>query len=185
MLSATQVTRQPDRIRRAVIDSSALFSALTLNFERLEAGSRIRDRLGSCLKAPLLDRGAQEEFLLLITSIDEKLTTSHAIAELLGLEKTRLGLYGDDLANFWRASVELLLLWNIDEKLVRLLDLARDDRFQTRLPVIGFVDTGLIELAFRSGCALITEDEGTLAPLARQLQVECHLVKQLVPIVYQ
>lgn len=185
MSLATRETPQPSRIRRAVIDSSALFSALILNYERLDMDTPPRAQFASCLKEPLKERGAQHEFLQLLASIDKKLTTSHAIAELLGLQRSRLKLHGDDLLGFWQKSVELLLLWNIDEQLVRLLDLARDDRFQDRLPEIGFVDTGLIDLAFRNGCVLITEDETTLAPLAWELQVDCRLVKQLVPTVFQ
>ncbi len=46
---------------------------------------------------------------------------------------------------------------------------------------IGIVDTGLIELAARNNCVLITEDERTLARRAWSDQINCQLVKQLIP----
>jgi hypothetical protein len=51
-----------------------------------------------------------------------------------------------------------------------------------RLFDIGIVDTGLIELAAKNGCVLITQDEGTLARCAWTVGVDCRLVKQLIPL---
>jgi len=117
----------------------------------------------------------------LLRSIDEKLTTSHVVAELQGLERSRLGLHGNERLRFWRTSIELLMLWSIDERLIRLLDMAADESFKGRVPEIGLVDTGLIRLALEHGCALITEDERTLYPRALEIGIDCRLVKQLVP----
>ena len=98
-----------------------------------------------------------------------------------GLERARLNLSGADRLNFWRASIDLLTQWGLDEQLIRLLDIASHSELKERLLDIGIVDTGLIELAAQNGCVLITQDERTLAARARAEQIDCRLVKQLIP----
>src|SRR5437016_2299760 len=159
---------------KAVIDSGPLFSALILNYYDLDIkyGRPINI---SGLEDPLRDQSVQRPFLELLNSIQEKLTTSHVIGELQGLERSRLNLHGDYRVNFWRGSIDLLTQWNVDEKLVRLLELASHESLRFCLPRIGHVDTGLIELALRHGCVLITQDERTLAPEAWRVGVDCRL----------
>jgi hypothetical protein len=166
--------------QRAVIDSGPLFSALVLNYDLRGTEYGRPPRFAHVLADPLRNTTAQRLFLELLGSIREKLTTSHVIAELNGLEKGRLGLYGDGRLNFWRTSIDLLIQWDIDEELIRLLDLASDESFQACLPEIGAIDTGLIQLALRHGCVLITDDERTLAREGWTRGVDCRLVKQLV-----
>jgi len=166
--------------RRAVLDTGPLYSALVCNYSLRDIEYGRPPRLASELNVPLRERVTQQQFLDLLRSIDEKLTTSHVIAELQGLEKSRLGLRGNERLRFWRTSIELLMLWSIDEKLIRLLDMAADENFKNLIPEIGLVDTGLIHLALKHGCALITEDERTLFPRALEVGVDCRLVKQLI-----
>jgi len=165
-------------IPKAVIDSGPLLSALVLHYQG-ERGRR--PSLDSFLEDPLLIKDNQEQFLNLLASIREKLTTSHAIGELQGLANTRLRLSGDDRVNFWRAAVDLLTLWRLDEHLIRLLDMASRSELRERLLDIGIVDTGLIELAAQNACVLITQDERTLAARAWTDGIDCRLVKQLIP----
>ena len=166
-------------IRKAVIDSGPLLSALVLHYQR-EHGRR--RSIESFLEDPLLATDHQEQFLNLLASIREKLTTSHAIGEIQGLASSRLKLSGDDRLNFWRAGIDLLMQWGFDEQLVRLLDMANRDELKECLPDIGIADTGLIELAARNNCVLITQDERTLARRAWKNQIDCRLVKQLIPL---
>ena len=165
-------------IRKAVIDSGPLFSALALHFVFEEEALGQTARFDSGLEEPLLTRTAQLGFLNLMRSIPEKLTTSHAIAELHHLQRSRLKLHGPKLETFWQTSIDLLRLWNLDERLIRLIDISQD--LAPSIPESGLVDTGLIDLARLNGCTLITQDERTLAPLAWRLGVDCQLVKQLV-----
>jgi hypothetical protein len=131
--------------------------------------------------APLLRPAeAGTEFLWLLRSIRVRLTTSHAVAELHHLQRSRLQLSGEELNNFWNAGIDLLKSWGLDERLVRLLDIANRAELLGRIPEIGLVDTGLIELARQNGCMLITEDERTLTPLALRLGIDCRLVQQLI-----
>lgn len=71
-------------IRKAVIDSGPLLSALVLHYQR---GRGRQPSLESFLEEPLLIRDHQEQFLNLLASIREKLTTSHVIGEIRGLAK--------------------------------------------------------------------------------------------------
>ena len=166
---------------KAVIDSGPLFDALVLNYDERNAREYGRSRrFTSKVHEVLKGSNAQREFLNSLASIREKLTTSHVIAELYGLEKRILKLRDPDHQEFWRISIDLLMQWGIDETLIKLLDLASHDSLRTCLHRIGVTDTGLIDLAARHGCVLITQDERTLCVEASKRHVECVRVNQLV-----
>jgi rRNA-processing protein FCF1 len=167
-------------IRTAVLDAGPLFSALVSNFNVRDIDRGLRMMHPSSLNEPLRSETAQRDLLRVIGAIPEKLTTSHVIGELQGLS-SRLKLSGDDLSNFWLASIDLLRQWNVNEKLIRLLDLALDTKLGIPLPRIGPPDTGLIKLALQHSCVLITEDERTLYREALIAEVECLLLRQLIP----
>ena len=161
-------------IRKAVIDTGPLLSALVLNYQKKYSR---RSSLDALLREPLRGSDYQDQFLRLLAAIPAKLTTSHVVAEIQG-HVNSANLSWDERHRFWQASIDLLIFWNLDERLIRLLDIAAR---QEMLPDIGIVDTGLIELAARNNCVLITEDERTLARRAFTEQIECLLVKQLIP----
>jgi len=167
---------------KAVIDSGPLFDALVLNYDlrRVAIGRQLR--FATVLDEVLQSGNGRRQFLALLASIPEKLTTSHVMAELYGLEKRSLKLYPLDLHEFWRTSIDLLVQWRIDETLVRLLDPASHASLRMCLPEIGVTDTGLIDLAARHGCVPITSDARTLAREAHIRQVDCRLVRQLIPL---
>ena len=170
-----------DVFPKAVIDSGPLFDALVLNYDHQRVASGRSARFVSVLDDFLQSANAQRHLLTLLASIREKITTAHVIAELNGLEKTRHKLYEPYKYEFWRTSNDHLVQWSIDEQLVRLLDLASHDSLRVCLPEIGVADTGLIDLAARHGCILITWDERTLAREAYRRQVDCRLGRQLIP----
>jgi rRNA-processing protein FCF1 len=164
---------------RVVIDSGPLYSALILNYLLDQGRGSSAGNYG--IHDPLLDEVTQRSFLRLLSSIKEKLITSHVVGELQGLVNSgRSNLHGDYRARFWRAGTDLLTQWNVDEKLVRLLDLASHKDLGSCFPRIGPTDTGVIDLARRHGCLLITEDERTLAPEAWRVGVDCILLKQFI-----
>jgi len=166
-------------ISRAVIDSGPLFSALVLHYADRTADGVNRDLCMKVIDPYLAEASSrQEQFLALLTSIREKLTTSHVIAELNGLQNSRLRLRERELERFWSGTVDLLTQWDLDEQLIRLLDVAR--RTELSMTRVGLIDAGIIELAQRHGCLLITQDEKTLASVAWRLGVDCRLVKQML-----
>jgi hypothetical protein len=80
---------------------------------------------------------------------------------------------------FWRSAMDWLTRKNLDERLLRFLDM----KGQTEsVCMIGPTDTGLIELARREGCVLLTDDERSLAWRAWGQGVKCQLVEKLIGI---
>jgi rRNA-processing protein FCF1 len=163
---------------RVVIDSGPLFAVLTLNYAtRTKRESLLRtndDYIRS-------SESMQDACLELFRSIRSILTTSHVIGEIQGLQTSRLKLKGADLQGFWLPSMELLELRKLDERLLRLIEdgFHRED-VRHNISEIGPTDAGLIELARREGCVLLTDDGRTLAPLAWRLGVDCRIFKSML-----
>ena len=163
---------------RVVFDSGPLFTVLTLNY----VVRTNRQSLLGTIEADIRHSvSMQNRCLELFQSIRPILTTSHVIGEMQGLQTSRLKLKGADLQGFWLASMELLELRKLDEKLLRLIE----DGFQRpgvrhNIFSIGPTDAGLIELARREGCVLLTDDERTLAQTAWRLGVDCQIFKPLL-----
>lgn len=122
----------------------------------------------------------QTACLELFQSIRSVLTTSNVIGEIQGLQTSRLGLRGEDFKGFWLGSMELLAP-KLDERLIRLIEdgFRYPDR-RNNISQVGPTDAGLVELARREGCMLLTNDEGTLARLAWRLHVDCKIFKTLL-----
>ena len=179
-MTSSTIPQPRHAIRKAVIDTGPLFTALALHYAFREEEFGRPAHFDSGLEEPLLTKSAQLAFLNLMRSIPEKLTTSHAIAELHHLQQTRLNLSGRALEIFWQTSIGLLRDWNLDERLIQLIEIAAQQELTTLIPDIGLVDTGLLELARRNGGTIITQDERTLAQRAWGLGVDCRLVKQLI-----
>lgn len=165
-------------IRRAVVDAGPLLSALILQFSRSAAPERKqgilqRSRIADYLRT---EPGPQRAFSELFGSIREIKTTSHVIGELQGLQTLR----DVEQQDFWRSGMHWLAKKQLDEQLVRLLDLS-SSHLQNSVCSIGPCDTGLIELAHREGAILLTDDRRTLTPLARAYGINCHVVEDLLP----
>jgi rRNA-processing protein FCF1 len=164
---------------KAVIDAGPLFSFLVANTNVLALDRGLRPKHTNVLKESFRPEAAQRELLNVIGSIPEKLTTSHVIGEIQGLT-AKLRLSGNDLVSFWVTSIDLLRQWKLDEQLIRLLDLATDERLAT-LGRIGPPDTGVIQLAVQENCPLITEDGRSLFSEALTAHVDCRLLEHLIP----
>jgi rRNA-processing protein FCF1 len=164
--------------RAAVIDTSALFSALVAQYDLFGGRSQKRSvRPVASLKPPLNNELVRREYLELLGSIRTKFVTSHVVAELYGLRR-ELNLDEDGRVNFWRSSLRLLQTWNIEEAFVQLFELYDGTGLEDCIARLGPTDTSLVALAGRKGCPLITEDE-ELTREAWRLGVETHLVKNL------
>ena len=77
--------------------------------------------------------------------------------------------------------MELLAAKGLDERLLCLIeDMFHRDDVRNNVAQIGPTDAGLIELARREGCVLLTDDERTLAPLAYRFHVDCRIFKKVL-----
>jgi hypothetical protein len=169
-------------LRAAVIDTSALFSALASHYDSFrQEYAKGKVPWISNLKRPLDSVAARTRYLEILGAIPEKLVTSHVIAECYGL-RSRLDLNSKACTDFWRMSVDLLLQWNVEEQLVSLSELCKNPELKDFIPRIGPTDTALIALAMQRQCILVTEDERTLAWAATRFGVDCRLVEHLLPI---
>lgn len=166
-------------VRPSVVDAGPLLSALVLRFTRKTLLERRRALIDRSRISDYLVRspGRQRAFVELFDSIVEINTTSHVIGELQGLQVLR----GDEQRDFWLSSMDWLVKKKLDEKLVRLLDLNSQSSSRDRVCRIGPCDAGLIELALKEGATLLTDDRRTLAPLAWDVGVDCHVVNDLLP----
>ena len=121
-------------ILEAVLDAGPLFSALVSNFNVLDIDRGRLMRCANALDSSLRSEEAQRTLLRVLGTIPKKFTTSHAIGELQGLQSSRLRLFGEDLVSSWQASIDLLKQWQVDEELIRLLDLASDEDLRPACP---------------------------------------------------
>lgn len=172
-----------ERIVTAVVDTAPLMSALILEYRRRSSPARSEAILsGSRIAAYLRqDEHRQVAFMQLFDSIPVILTTSHVIGELQGLQT----LKGEYQKGFWTHAMQWLSAKGLDERLVRLIDLYQDESLRLAVGEVGSTDTGLVSLARQVGCftpdkVLLTDDRRTLAPLARQQQVYCYVVEDLL-----
>jgi len=163
-------------IRKAVIDTGPLFSALVLNYaetlkpDRASALVQKNDRIPLYLRS----RTQQQSMIALFHNVRLVLTSSHVIAELQGLQQ---GLHSKD---FWLFAMNWLSRKGVDERFIRLLDLKEDERWREAVCLIGPTDTGLINIALRDGAVLLTDDRKTLFPIASSQNVNCKLVEHLL-----
>jgi hypothetical protein len=119
----------------------------------------------------------QRSFRVLLNSIEEIIITSHVIGEI------RSGRYlkHQELHTlYWRSCLNFFDTHNVNEKLVTLRDLNNDERLKQILCVDGPTDAGLIALADREGCLLITNDGHLYNWLGAFPRVEIKLVEDLV-----
>ena len=167
-------------LRKVVVDTGPLFNVLALVYVQSSPVRRHNFLQKHRLPEYLKNNPAQERNLLeLFKSIQTIVTTSHVIGELTGLLKTA-GLPSKD---FWPASLDYLSLKNLDERLLRLIpDLSASEAEKEVMFEIGPTDAGLIDLARREKCILLTDDERTLARWAWSLGLgdQCKLVRNIL-----
>ncbi len=170
-------------LEKAVVDTGPLITVLTLHFlNETQADTNRRSTiLRRVVTKEVLEIPAYEErYLNLFKSVKSLMTTSHVIGELQGLQSSRLKFNGNDLRRFWLSGLEFMRGRKLEETLVRLLDMADRDYLRAGICRFGPTDTGLIELARKEGCVILTDDERTLATRAWEQGVDCRLMKQVI-----
>ncbi|SRR5882724_10302021 len=139
---------------KAVIDTGPLFTALTLEF--LQENPDSRNIVLHKHKPPdyLGDPTAEASFRSLFRSIKRLLITSHVIGEL----RSRYKVPGNIHREFWLSAMKTLSHRGLDEELLTLLELYDDDALKEIVSISGPTDAGLVALAHREGCLLLTDD---------------------------
>jgi rRNA-processing protein FCF1 len=178
----------PIDLRRVVVDTGPLFNVLVLVFFRNSPIHRPSGFESTFFGGEhyLYGPNNQAKFLDLFDRIQKILITSHVIGELVGLHKklikAPLGIK-ISRGEFWLSSVDYLRE-KVDERLLRFIDICDSDEGQGRRIVseIGPTDAGLIELARKEKCVLLTDDGDTLARQAWDMDMgdQCKLVRYLL-----
>lgn len=164
---------------QAVVDTGPLFDVLGLNY----AQELVEPKLANCLQRlsgagqNFVERQAlRDGYLQFFSKMRTLLTTAHVVGELQGLVKSRLKIDArdDEHRFFWARSIRFLRQRNIDECLLRVIDLP--DETVGRL---GPADASVIDLARQRGCTVLT-NEGNLKSLAIAQGIPCYLMRELV-----
>jgi predicted nucleic acid-binding protein len=82
--------------------------------------------------------------------------------------------------DYWQSSVSFFDRRKVSEKLITLADLNGDESLRAILYENGSTDAGLIALARREGCLLITDDEGLYKWQRGRSVIEVEMVKNIV-----
>lgn len=169
-------------IHKAVVDSGPLFTALALQFSNNFLQQKRHELMKHVIADPSIrhNQSRQNAYLTLFKQIRSPLTTSHVIGEIQGLQTSCMRLTGRHLQMFWSQSLHFLKSLNFDEQLLRLLDMSQRIDLQEAVYKYGPTDIGLIALAQREGCVLLTDDIKTLASHAWKVGIDCRVVSTLV-----
>lgn len=164
-----------NRYRRVVVDTGPLFTTLTLSYIR--QSPKTREHVTSKHKPPpyILDLTSERLFLEFFQTVQSLLITSHVIGEL----KSRQRLGEQVQREFWRFSIGFLRN-KLEEKLVRLIDLGRDATYEKLLYEVGPTDAGLISLAQKENCTLLTDDSRLLSWQRLDPHLHIELIKDVL-----
>lgn len=137
------------------MDTGPLFTALTLEF--LEHTPAVRNTVLYMHKLPTYvgDPTAAAAFRSLFRSIKKLLITSHVIGELRSRYKVPANIHRE----FWLSAMKTLSERGLDERLLALLEMYRDAGLKEVISNSGPTDAGLVALARREQCVLLTDDQ--------------------------
>ncbi|MBM2814247.1 MAG: hypothetical protein HW421_1009 [Ignavibacteria bacterium] len=165
-------------LRKAVIDTSVLLDALLISYYNLKEG---HDSIIQYVKQLYLGKEIfLKNYTEFLEGIECFITTSHAIGELQGLFSTRIGIEGDLKRNFWEKSVSYLKTKKINELLIELALISENKTYIKFIFDIGYIDTGLIELAKKENLPIITDDVRTLSNFAYGQAIELFVPEQFL-----
>ncbi|MGH9856034.1 MAG: hypothetical protein ACREBD_39870 [Blastocatellia bacterium] len=160
-----------------MIDTAPLIDALTLELierePKWEPTILRKSRLHPCLAD---NPTSQRNFRVLLNSIEEIIITSHVIGEIRSERYISQELH----AIYWQHCLNFFDMRNVNEKLVTLRDLNNDERLKQILCVDGPTDAGLIALADREGCLLLTNDGHLYNWLGAFPRMKIKLVEDLI-----
>lgn len=158
------------KLSKAVLDTSVLYDALKFNYVNIKQGNSnfITDKIHQYYKGFESGKSSYEYYLQY--TVKDYYTSSHAIGELNGLfSRDKLIKDERNFPEFLRKSIEYLSNKGLQEELIKI-------NTYKNLPVdrykIGHVDYGIIKLARKLHLPVLTNDDRTLAYMARNLGVE-------------
>lgn len=141
-------------LRKAVIDTGPLLTTLTLVY--IQQSPQHRELLRHKHKLPsyITDPTSERNFLQFISGITQPLITSHVLGEIRSRSRVPEEIHRE----FWLSAMKFLSEINLNEQLILLSDLYRNDRYRMLVSILGPTDAGVIALAEKEECVLLTDD---------------------------
>ncbi|MFH1049862.1 MAG: hypothetical protein V1779_02905 [bacterium] len=153
-----------------MIDTSIMYDALLINYSFT---NKKNDSISNFANY-IFDNNKiyKKNYIEFLENIGRFITTSHAIGELQGLINSRTKIHDNLKSSFWKISISYLRKKQIDETLIRILPLSDINSYTNFIYKIGYIDTGLIELAKKENIPIVTQDFKTLASIARSQGIQ-------------
>jgi len=163
--------------QKVVIDTGPLIDALTLKLieRKPEWGPTIlvKSPLHKCLKG---NPSTQRNFRLLLNKIGEIIISSHVIGEI----RSEKHIPSEFQAEYWQGCLDFFEAHNVTEKLITLRELNAEERTRQIMCEYGPIDAGIVAMADREKCRLLTHDERLYNWLGAFPGMEIKLVKNLL-----
>lgn len=169
------IARRP--YQKVVIDTAPLIDALALELIEREPKWEPTILHKTPLHPCLADNPtSKRNFRTLLDSIEEIMITSHVIGEIRSGSHIPQDLH----AIYWQGCLDFFDAHNVSEMLVTLRDLNSDEGLRQIVRTFGPTDAGLVALANRERCLLLTHDGRLYTWLGAFPQMKIELVENLV-----
>jgi rRNA-processing protein FCF1 len=159
-------------MNRAVIDTCVLYDALIINYLRYNTDKQKHADWN--LELYQGKKELEKNYPIFLSEIKIFITTSHVIGELQRHILNTLHINDKNFKSFWEVSIDYLKNKNLDVLLISLLDISIKSKFNKLILDIGYVDTGLIELAQMNNLKIVTNDIKTLTIRANNVGVKVY-----------
>ncbi len=156
--------------RKAVVDTGFLAESFIINyFEKVNKNDYIAKEAEKIFKK---GNNYKQKYIRFLNSIAVFITTANVITEANGILKSHYDIQGKSLQELWKSSIPFLIQKQLDENLLKIIELSQNQDYKKIFYEINFIDVGLIELAKRSNLKIVTKDKRTLSNEANNQAVE-------------
>lgn len=163
----------------AVIDTCVLLDALVINYLRITDNKTLKKKWETDIFGN--NEKYFKKYLDFLEKINTFVTSSQVIGELQGFANSRLGIRKGLHSSFWKESIIYLKNKKINEQLIDLVTISQIKDYSEFIYEIGYIDTGLIELAKKEKLPIITNDEKTLIARSNQyIDIKIYCPKHLL-----
>ena len=167
---------QFEPVEKAVLDTSVLLNALLINYSM-----KVNPKDTICYEASKLFPDKKlRKYSELLKNVNQFVTTSQAIGELLGLYNSKVNVKGELKIKFWKLSIEYLKNKKLDEQLIDILSVSNIKNLEKMFYTIDYVDTGLINLAMKMNLDILSEDTRTLRPFAENMLINVIVPSEII-----
>lgn len=159
-------------IHSLIVDSGPMLISLAINYSYNVKINNFEKLMAKVWDKYPLYRIKTHDLKLFFERITCFFTAPHAIGELVGLAKSKLGFNIEQLNNFWDISIQYLLNKNLKEELIDLFSIYNKIESKLLINKIGLIDTELINLSNKMNMPILTIDKRTLKTEAEKRTID-------------